>query len=93
MYWHQKSTLVELLQLWFQYQKVSYQREHGIYICFTCFTNDLKIPKIKLFDLNFTKWWSMQIQNLKYPCDKPKNILILWIIRNHVKKRTFYGKI
>lgn len=41
MYWHQKSTLVELLQILFPYQKVSYQRKHGIYICFFCFTKDL----------------------------------------------------
>lgn len=40
MYGHQKSTLVELLQL-FPYQKVSYQRKHGIYICLFCFTKDL----------------------------------------------------
>ena len=43
-----KHTSRTIIQLLFQYQKVRYQREHGIYICFSCFTKDLKIPKIKI---------------------------------------------
>jgi len=27
----------------------------------------------------------MQIQNLEYPCDKPLNILVLWIILDFVE--------